>query len=66
MFDSDNVTTATHGIAHNKKETKKKNIISFSGLVRSWIYNTDEVVTIILTKRRIDKKCQNTLKHIPK
>ena len=59
MIDSDKVTTATHGIAHNKKK-QAKNIISFSGRVRSWIYNTDEVVTVILTQRRIDK----TPKHI--
>ena len=65
MFDRDIVTTATHGIAHNdtthniKKKRAKKNIISFSGLVRNWIYDANEVFTIILTERGAKENVKN-------
>ena len=61
MFEKDIVTTATHGTAHNDtthniiKKKRAKNIISFSGPVRSWIYNRDEVFAIILIDREAKK-----------
>ena len=64
MFDRVIVTTVTHGIPHNytmydiiKIETGENKIL-FSDGVYSWIYNTGEVVTVVLTQRGIDKKCQ--------
>ena len=58
MFDRDIVTTVTHGIVHNdtmydiiKIETGENKIL-FSDGVYSWIYNTGEVVTVVLTQRR--------------
>ena len=65
MFDRVIVTTVIHGIVHNdtmhdiiKIETGENKIL-FSDGVYSWIYNTDEVVTVILTLRGIDKNAKN-------
>ena len=65
MFDRVIVTTVTHGIVHNdtmydiiKIETGENKIL-FSDGVYSWIYNTGEVVTVVLTQRGIDKNVKN-------
>ena len=65
MFDRVIVTTVTHEIVHNdtmydiiKIETGENKIL-FSDGVYSWIYNTGEVVTVVLTQRGIDKNAKN-------
>ena len=65
MFEKVIVTIVTHGKVHNdtmydiiKIETGENKIL-FSDGVYSWIYNTDAVVTVILTQGGIDKNAKN-------